>query len=462
MPTARSTPLVTRPETKKVLTPKFEYTTIRPEQSKTIVVSDEDLCAVVTSFSEEEIISEKNGINSKSKVIGSRECLTYEHDNYVHFVSADGELVTPIGKILLDLGKTDPVKIKKKSLNIGQIAITPYGKNKIFSIVIKSRYFDKTNTQDIFIGLNNLKDTLIREGITSFRISRTGDATDDLAPNEFIKKINDLFSNTEISVTICYGKIQIPKNKDRLGIINEFHGSIMGGHRGVTKAYRKIRERFYWPLFRNDVQNFIRRCKSCQEQKFVQVKTREPMLITDTPTDVFDKVSLDTVGPLPETPHGNKHILTMQDQLSAYCLCEPIPDLKATTIAEAMAQRLIGQFGAPRAILTDCGAAFTSGSLREIANIFKIRQLTTSGYIPQTNGVLERSQIILTEYIKHYINKYDCWDRLLPYAEHSYNTGVHEATNFTPYEIVYGRLPRLPSKFPTEPKLSTYIAFTSE
>ena len=168
-------------------------------------------------------------------------------------------------------------------------------KNKIFSIVIKPRYFDKTNTQDIFIGLNNLKDTLVCEGITSFRTSRTGDATDDLAPNEFIKKINDLFSNTEISVNICYGKIQIPKDKDRLGIINEFHGSIMGGHREVTKTYRKIRESFYWPLLCNDVQNFIQRCESCQEQKLVRVKTREPMLITDTPTNVFDKVSLDTL-----------------------------------------------------------------------------------------------------------------------------------------------------------------------
>ena len=45
----------------------------------------------------------------------------------------------------------------------------------------------------------------------------TGDATDGSAPNEFIKKINDLFSKTEISVTICYGKIQIPKDKGQLG-----------------------------------------------------------------------------------------------------------------------------------------------------------------------------------------------------------------------------------------------------
>ena len=48
------------------------------------------------------------------------------------------------------------------------------------------------------------------------------------------------------------------------------------------------------------------------------------MLITDTPVDTFDKVSLDTVGKLPTTPDSNKHILTMQDNLSKYCIAVPI------------------------------------------------------------------------------------------------------------------------------------------
>ena len=110
--------------------------------------------------------------------MGSRECLTYKHDNYVHFVSADGELVKPIGKILSDLEKIDAKKIKQKGLKkIGQIA--PYGKNKIFSVVVKNLYFDKTIDEDIFRGLENLKRELLREEIKSFRISRAGDYTDD-------------------------------------------------------------------------------------------------------------------------------------------------------------------------------------------------------------------------------------------------------------------------------------------
>lgn len=151
----------------------------------------------------------------------------------------------------------------------------------------------------------------------------------------------------------------------------------------------------------------------------------------------------------------------MQDHLSKYCLAEPIPDLKAVTIAEAVSRRLFAQFGAPRAILTDRGAAFTSDLFQEICEIFRVNQLTTSGYRPQTNGALERSHIVLVEYVKQYATEYDDWDRLLPFTEFSYNTCVHEATNFTPYEVVYGKLARLPSEFPVDNKLETYNSYTT-
>ena len=76
------------------------------------------------------------------------------------------------------------------------------------------------------------------------------------------------------------------------------------------------------------------------------------MLITDTPAEPFDKVPLDTVGKLPTTPDGNRHILTMQNNFSKYCIAVPIPNLKTITIAHAVAMILFSQYGAPRAILT--------------------------------------------------------------------------------------------------------------
>ena len=100
----------------------------------------------------------------------------------------------------------------------------------------------------------------------------------------------------------------------------ENHQSKIGGHKGVNKTYKRIRERFFWPGIKEQVTEFVRRCNTCQEQKIIRAKTHEPMIITDTPIDTFDKVSLDTVGPLPTTSDGNKHLLTMQDNLSKYCL----------------------------------------------------------------------------------------------------------------------------------------------
>ncbi|XP_043461955.1 uncharacterized protein LOC122498337 [Leptopilina heterotoma] len=84
------------------------------------------------------------------------------------------------------------------------------------------------------------------------------------------------------------------------------------------------------------------------------------MVITDTPLDAWDKVSLDTVGKLPTTANENYHILTMQDQLSEYCIFVSIQDKNATTIANAIATNLISVYGAPKCLLIDQGRSFTN------------------------------------------------------------------------------------------------------
>lgn len=91
----------------------------------------------------------------------------------------------------------------------------------------------------------------------------------------------------------------------RNDIIAEYHECLVGGHKGLTKTYRRIRERFYRPNLKDDVTEFVRSCISCQAQRPVRVKTRETMIITDTLAEPFEKASIDTVGPQPTTPSGN-------------------------------------------------------------------------------------------------------------------------------------------------------------
>ena len=124
--------------------------------------------------------------------------------------------------------------------------------------------------------------------------------------------VAEIFRGGNITITLCHGKIEVPPVEIRQKVIAEYHGS----HKGITKTCRRIRERYTWPGLRDEITEFIRGCRYCLEQKLVRARTRESVLITDTPTEPFEKVSLDTVGKLPTTLNGNRHILKLQDNFS--------------------------------------------------------------------------------------------------------------------------------------------------
>jgi len=84
-----------------------------------------------------------------------------------------------------------------------------------------------------------------------------------------------------------------------------------------------------------DIQRYIQQCLQCQLKKLVRVKTKQPIMITDIPESSFDKVAMDIVGPLSKTERGNEYILTLQDQLTKFCMGIPLPDQTSETIAEA-------------------------------------------------------------------------------------------------------------------------------
>jgi len=66
----------------------------------------------------------------------------------------------------------------------------------------------------------------------------------------------------------------------------------------------------------------------------------QPIVITDTSGFSFDKIAMDILGPLPNTERVNKYILTLQDQLTKFCMEIPLLDQTFETIAEAFVSLL--------------------------------------------------------------------------------------------------------------------------
>lgn len=62
------------------------------------------------------------------------------------------------------------------------------------------------------------------------------------------------------------------------------------------------------------------------------------------------------------------------------------------------------------------------------------------------------------EYLKQYVSKEKEWDEWLEFATFSYNTCVHEGTKYTPYELVFGKVARVPTNEPLHDldRLATY------
>ena len=50
-----------------------------------------------------------------------------------------------------------------------------------------------------------------------------------------------------------------------------------------------------------DIEKYIQGCLQNQMKKVIRVKTKNPKVITDTPTTAFEKISMDIVGSLSET-----------------------------------------------------------------------------------------------------------------------------------------------------------------
>jgi hypothetical protein len=94
------------------------------------------------------------------------------------------------------------------------------------------------------------------------------------------------------------------------------------------------------------------------------------------------------------------------------------------------------------------GQTFYPPSCEDFTRKFNIQHFKTTAYHPQSNNFMERSHQVITEYLKTQIDKEGNWDLYIKLAMFSYNTSVHEGTQYSPYELVFGRIVRLSSAHP--------------
>ena len=229
-------------------------------------------------------------------------------------------------------------------------------------------------------------------------------------------------------------------------VLYSIHSSTTGGHLGIFKTVEKVRERFYWPGFQEDVKLFINRCEQCQKRAN-PAKTHRHSLVEWTPSYPFHHIGIDFMGSLPLS-NGNQHILLIGDHFSKWYEAIPLPDQTASTTATALLENWICRFGCPHGIHSDQGRNFESRLFKSLNQALQVDKTRTTAFRPQSNAVVERMNRTLQSMLAKCVNdEQSTWSQHLPYVMMAYRTSVHESTGYTPHFLVYGQEVCLPIDF---------------
>ncbi len=339
-------------------------------------------------------------INPSNNIIQSRKSIYMRKDNIINLMDTKNNFLHKNTKLIFDKEKINI----QRNLKAGEISINNYHNYKILNFCLNTAQSVFTIRKDLQAAFTKIKEILKNSNHPMCSISNSIKIT-NMDWSEIENILFDTFKNTQVKIIVCQNKIEYGNIEDRDRIFYLNHSSRIGGHAGVTRTYNRIKNRYFWENLKSDIQTRIKNCDECQRNKLKRNKTRQPMVITDTPARAFDKIAMDIVGPLNLTKNNNKYVLTIQDQLSKFLIATPLSEQTAEAIADALIKKFICIFSSPKLILTDKGTNFTSKLMKAIAKRFKFSKIETTAFSPQSNGSLERAHHPLCEYLKNFSTK---------------------------------------------------------
>ena len=236
----------------------------------------------------------------------------------------------------------------------------------------------------------------------------------------------------------------VPPTSARRKLSDEAHAGAFGGHLREGKIHSELGRHYWWPKMRADIFHWTRACLTCA--------TRQPGRAVKAPltpipvAGAFDRVGVDIIQ-YPTSNHGNKYAVVFVDYLTKWPEVFAVPDQTAHTTAELLVKQIISRHGVPAELLSDRGANFLSGLIKEVCELMGIHHLNTTAYHPQTDGLVERFNCTLTSMLAKTVaaNGAD-WDEKLPYVLFAYRAAAQESSQESPFFLMYGRDPRLPTE----------------
>jgi len=236
------------------------------------------------------------------------------------------------------------------------------------------------------------------------------------------------------------GKIWIPNDEGiQTALIAKHHKPPPAGYGGTAKTTKLIGRRYYWPKIREDIKRFIKNYDTCQRTKVVRHAPYGLLQPNEAPDRPWKSIAIDFITDLPKS-EGYDTILVVIDRLTKRDHFIPYSkDLDAQQFTHLFMKEIVRLHGIPHDIITDRGTLFTSDLWKETTGKLGIQRRLSTAFHPQTDRQTERTNAILEQYLRAYINyQQDDWSDYLLLAEFAYNNGYQETIKNTPFFANYG------------------------
>lgn len=232
------------------------------------------------------------------------------------------------------------------------------------------------------------------------------------------------------------------------------HDLPMTGHQGVDRTRARIKEKFYWYKMNETIKAYVQACAICNKNKKPTRKAKCPLSQYHAGVPL-ERVHIDFMGPLPETPKGNTNILVMVDQFTKWVEIIPLPSQTAEETARAMVDQVFTRIGCPLTIHSDQGRNFESSLFKSICEAFHVHKTRTTPYRPCANGQVERFNRTIMDAVRCFVsNSQTDWDEYLPQLAGAIRSSVNRMTGLTPNMMMYGREVNMPADLVFQPPAS--------
>src|SRR6201985_2290212 len=182
-------------------------------------------------------------------------------------------------------------------------------------------------------------------------------------------------------------RLVVPEHKKQM-ILEASHDHQLAGHMGVDNTYQRLSDKYYWKEMYEDIREYVRTCDTCQKRRRDKdIDRLQPI----PPTSAFDHIGIDIVGPLPRTLRGNRYIVVAVDYLTKYLEARALLLADALSIVPFIYEDIICRHGIPLELISDRGTEFVNELVRTLCTQYKIRQIMTTAYHLQGNGLTEQT-----------------------------------------------------------------------